>query len=190
MPATWPALGSWLAWDATPGYYDYGNNITYQNGDVYYGSQPVETQQQYYQQAVDLAASQANVASSSTTAATDSGTATQWLPLGVFGLMAEGQQTPEMVFQLAIDKAGAIRGNYYDQVSDATAPVTGALDKKDQRVAWHVGANKNLVIETGLYNLTQDHSTALVHYGPDRTQQYVLVRIKQPDQPKDSSSAD
>jgi arylsulfatase len=45
-----------------------------------------------------------------------------------------------------------------------------------------LGANKNLVIETGLYNLTQDHSTALVHYGADRTQQYVLVRIKQPNQ--------
>ena len=180
-PATWPAVGSWLAWNATPGYYDYGSNITYQNNYVYYGTQPVETQQQYYQQAVNLAGSDASVAASNTTAAAGSGTEAQWLPLGVFGLMAEGQQTPEMVFQLAIDKAGAIRGNYYDQVSDATAPVTGALDKKDQRVAWRVGANKNLVIETGLYNLTQDHSTALVHYGPDQTQQYVLVRIKQPD---------
>ena len=78
--------------------------------------------------------------------------------------MAEGQKSPEMVFQLAVDKAGAIKGNYYDQVTDTTAPVTGAVDKKDQRAAWHVGSNKDLVIETGLYNLTQNHSTALVHY--------------------------
>ena len=39
-------------------------------------------------------------------------------------------------------------------------------------------------------NLTLDHSTALVHYGPDQTQRYVLVRIKQPDQPKNAGSAD
>ena len=43
-----------------------------------------------------------------------------------------------------------------------------------------MGANKSLVIETGLYNLTQDRSTALVHFDPDRTQQFVLVRFKQP----------
>ena len=49
--------------------------------------------------------------------------------------------------------------------------------------------NKNLVIETGLYNLAQNHATALIHYGPDRTQQYVLVRLKQPDQQQPVASA-
>ena len=55
------------------------------------------------------------------------------------------------------------------------------MDEKDQRAAWTVGNNKQLVVETGLYNLTEDSSTALVHYGPDRTQQYVLVRMRQPE---------
>jgi len=54
--------------------------------------------------------------------------------------------------------------------------------QKDQRAAWRVGANTNLVIETGLYNLTQDQSTALVHFGPHRTQQCVLVRLRQPEE--------
>jgi hypothetical protein len=36
------------------------------------------------------------------------------------------------------------------------------------------------VVETGLYNLTQNESTALVHFGPDQTEQDLLVRIKQP----------
>jgi hypothetical protein len=171
--ATWPVVGTWFAWDATPAYYDYGNNVTYQDNSVYYGDQPVATSQQYYQQAVDL--------SGSTTAAQTTSDA-QWLPLGVFGLMADGQTAPTMVFQLAVDKNGAIKGNYYDQVADSTTPVTGSVDKKDQRAAWHVGDNKSLVIETGLYNLTQDRSTALVHYGADRTQQYVLVRMTKPDE--------
>jgi hypothetical protein len=171
--ATWPVVGTWLAWDATPAYYDYGDNVTYQNNYVYYGSQPIETAQQYYQQAGNLAGVGGG--------AQPAGDA-QWLPLGVFGLMAEGQTTPEMVFQLAVDKTGRIGGNYYDRASDAIVPVSGAVDKKDQRAAWRVGANKDVVIETGLYNLTQDQSTALVHFGSDRTQQYVLVRLKQPDE--------
>ena len=149
----------WLGCDATaPDYqYDYGDNITYQDGEVYYGSQLAGTQQQYYQEAVDLAGCQPRRQLRPEAAV---------VAAGRFRPDRPGPKTPEMVFQLAVDKAGAIRGNYYDQVSDTTAPVTGAVNKKDQRVAWRVGANKNLVIETGLYNLTQDRSTALVHYGP------------------------
>jgi hypothetical protein len=169
--ASWPVIGTWLAWDAAPNYYDYGGNITYQDNTVYYGTQPVESAENYYQQAANLA--------NSGTPTSETNNDVQWLPLGVFGLMAEGKTTPDMVFQLAINKAGAIRGNYYDQITDATSPVSGSVDKKDQRVAWQIGSNKNLVIETGLYNLTQDQSTALIHYGPDREQQVVLVRLKQ-----------
>jgi len=148
------------------------NNIPYQNDYVYFGSQPAETQQAYYQSADQLANSAAN-----SPATNDS----KWLPLGVFGLMPTGQQYPEMVFQLTIDKQGIIRGNYYDQAADQNLPVSGAVDKKNQRVAWHIGDNKNLIIETGLYNLTKDESLCLVHYGPDRTQQEVLVSMKQPE---------
>ena len=104
----------------------------------------------------------------------------QWLPLGVFGLMANGKKTPDMVFQLAVDRNGTIRGNYFDQVTQNNLPVTGAVDKHLQRVAWKVATGQGLVVETGLANLTQDESTALVHFGPDRTEQDLLVRIKQP----------
>jgi hypothetical protein len=105
----------------------------------------------------------------------------QWLPLGVFGLMPTGQKSPQMVFQLAVDKNGVIRGNYYDPATKTNEAVEGAVDKKNQRVAWHVAGNKDMVIETGLYNLTQDESTALIHLGPDRTQQDLMVRMKQPE---------
>jgi hypothetical protein len=168
-PVAWPTFGTWLAWNAAPAYYDYGNNITYQDNQVYYGSQPVATAQAYYQQAADLAASGATA---------DVSQDPQWLPLGVFGLMADGQKTPDMVFQLAVNKQGIVRGNYYEQTSDGTLPVQGAVDKKNQRVAWRVSGNANLAVETGLYNLTIDESTALVHFGPDRTQQFVMVRLK------------
>ena len=34
--------------------------------------------------------------------------------------------------------------------------------------------------EAGLHNLTRAETTVLVHYGKDRTQQYMFVRLKQP----------
>ena len=94
--------------------------------------------------------------------------------------MAADKKTPDMVFQLAVDKSGTIRGNYYDQVTQTNLPVTGAVDKKSQRVAWKVTGGQGLVVETGLYNLTQNESTALVHFRADRTEQDLLVRVKQP----------
>jgi len=184
--ATWPAVGGWLAWDANPVYYDYGDNVTYQDNNVYYGSQPVATEQEYYNQALDLATSApaepaANEhAGGNPPAGAQTATDPNWLPLGVFGLMPEGKKTPQMVFQLAVNKEGVVRGNYYDQSTDAVLPVHGKVDKQDQRIAWQVGSNKSMVIETGIYNLTENESTALVHLGPDETEQFILVRVKQP----------
>ena len=175
--ATWPALGGWLAWDATPVYYDYGDNVTYQGDSVYYGSQPVATEQAYYNQALDLATSApaepaaSEQAGSNPPAGAQTATDPNWLPLGVFGLMPEGKKTPQMVFQLAVNKEGVVRGNYYDQATDTVQPVHGKVDKQDQRIAWQVGNNKKMVIETGIYNLTENESTALVHLGPDETEQ-------------------
>ena len=53
-------------------------------------------------------------------------------------------------------------------VSDTTVPIQGAVDKKTQRTAWTVGKNKTTVCETGIYNLTQDESPALLHIGQDK----------------------
>ena len=39
---------------------------------------------------------------------------------------------------------------------------------------------KNLIFDTGLYNLTKDESTVLVHEGADKTVQWSLIRLKKP----------
>ncbi len=168
--ANWANVGSWLG-DANsePYTYNYGNTIVYQDGDVYYGGQQAGTVTQYYQEAANLASTSADVPPDA-----------KWLPLGVFGLMPNGKKTPDMIFQLAVDKKGTIRGNYFDQVTQTNLPVTGAVDKKSQRVAWKVADGNGVVVETGLYNLTQNESTALVHYATDRTEQELLVRFQQP----------
>jgi hypothetical protein len=87
---------------------------------------------------------------------------------------------------LAINKEGIIRGNFYAALTDTATPVYGAVDKKTQRASWIVGERKDIVYETGIANLTQGETAMLVHFGKDRTQQWKLVRLEQPEEtPKD-----
>ncbi|HXY34766.1 MAG TPA: hypothetical protein VEI07_11100, partial [Planctomycetaceae bacterium] len=170
--AAWPALGNWLGWGDIDSYpYDYGNYITYQNDNVYYGSQPAGTAQQYYDEASSLA-------SSAPAPPNDA----QWLPLGVFGLVEGDSTQPTMTFQLAVDKQGVIRGNAFAEGSTTAQPIQGAVQKKTQRVCWTVGTNTTTVYDTGLDNLTKNEASILVHTGPKFTQQQLLVRMNKPTQ--------
>ena len=169
---TWDSAAAWCGYDAVPMYYDYGNDIPYQNNNVYVGGQDVGTSEQYYDQAANLA---------STGTAADAPADGDWLPLGVFALTKQGETKSDVSIQLAVNKQGIIRGNYTDTATNQTQPVHGSVDKSTQRVAFTVGDNKTTVIETGIYNLTKDESPALLHFGKDRTEQWLLVRMKQPD---------
>src|SRR5262249_43405429 len=104
----------------------------------------------------------------------------KWEPLGVFAMVKGEETTSNDIFQLAINKDGVIRGNYYNATTDTVTPVKGSLDLKTQRAAWTVGDKKDTVFEAGLYNLTKEETTMLVHFGKDNTEQRTLVRIEQP----------
>jgi hypothetical protein len=172
--ATWPAVGVWLGWGDVPYVnYDYGDTIVYEGDNVYQNGQVIASGPEYYEQAAELAEEGSN------NEAGDQADA-DWMPLGVYGLMKSDQKTPQMMFQLAVDKQGDIRGNYYNTADGKMEPVTGAVDKSTQRAAWTVGSNNVVVVETGLYNLTQDQSTALVHLNSEKAEIYTLIRIKQP----------
>jgi len=176
--ATWAGLGGWFAYgDSQPMFnYNYGDNIVYENGNVYFGNQYAGTGAQYYDQAAALAEG-GNQAEPSNA---------DWLPLGVFAFAPAGQKQSNVTVQLAVDKEGLIRGNYTDAFSGQPVTIQGSVDKKSQRVAWTVGDNKTNVFEAGLYNLTRPETPVLVHFGSERTEQWLLVRLKQPapsDQP-------
>ena len=48
-----------------------------------------------------------------------------WLPLGVFAVIAEaGQTKTDKVLQLALNKEGVIRGNFQDMLTDKVTPVS------------------------------------------------------------------
>ncbi|MGD9646320.1 MAG: hypothetical protein AB7U73_11465 [Pirellulales bacterium] len=169
--ATWATLAGWWGYGGDPMYYDYGGDVGYSDGEIYYGDEPVATEEQYYNEASDIA-------DMGDSAPADD---EEWLPLGVFGVVATGQSNADKLFQLAVNKAGLIRGNYYDLLSDQVQPIEGAVDSQTQRAAWHAKAKPEVVVETGIYNLTNDEVPVLVHFGPDDTQQRMLVRLQNPE---------
>jgi len=177
--ATVAALTHWWVypgWGA-PAYYDYGSggNVYYEGDTVYINNQPASTTEQYAAQATDLAESGAQQLES------PDAKPMEWLPLGVFALSTSAAETsPTRMFQLAVSKEGVINGTFYNTDTNENLPILGAVDPKTQRASWYVGDNKNTVAETGIYNLTKDQSPVLIHFGADRTEEYLLVRLDPP----------
>jgi hypothetical protein len=172
--------GGWAGWwgmpaNVDPTYYDYGDNIYYQGNDVYYGSQPVEQAETYYDQAQYLADSDP-----AAYPATAQETQKDWKSLGVYSLVQGTQTNTTSMFQLATNRKGAIKGTYYNALTQETKPVQGAVDKKSMRAAWIIGNDKNVVYDTGVANLLKQQSPVLVHLGRDKTEQWTLVRLQEP----------
>ena len=151
--------------------YDYGGTVVIQNNDVYMNGNETGTAQQYAEQATNIA----TMGQTATPPTTD-----DWKPLGVYALVQGDDKTSNNIFQLAINKDGIIRGNYYDGLMDTTTEVYGAVDKKTQRAAWTIGKKKDRVFDAGVYNLTQPQCPCLIHLGTTQTEQMLLVRVEQP----------
>jgi len=180
--ATAGAITGWVAnrW-ASPIYYRYGSggNVYYQDNSVYIDGQEYCSAEQYYQQASEIAASVPETAD-------EQAAEMEWMPLGVFALTAEGVNASSMYLQLAVSKEGVIAGTFYNESTGATHPVEGMIDEKTQRAVWKAAddTNPDLVMETGVYNLTQDTADVLVHFGPEKTQEVLLVRLEESERPE------
>jgi len=172
---TWSSFQTWFpsyGWNS-PFYYNYGagGNVLYDGGYVYVNGAQVAT-------AADYAASAAALATVPTPANPDA--ATQWLPLGTFALSAgEADKDPTRVMQLAVDKDGNISGTMVNKATNQTYPVQGRVDKETQRVAFSIGGSQDVVLETGIYNLTQQQTPLLAH-GDGREETYLLYRLDPP----------
>lgn len=175
--ATWGALTGWFTFGwSEPAYYYYGNNIYYQDNSVYYGDQVYATTEEYAAQAQTLAESAPEVDPEQT----------EWMPLGVFALTQDGQAAgpdPTMFLQLVVSKQGVISGTFHNTVTDTTVELEGMVDKQSQRAAWTAKGKSRPLMETGIYNLTEDTAPALIHFDDGQTQQVLLVRLDDPDEP-------
>jgi hypothetical protein len=166
-------VGSWCGYSGEPTSYDYGEEVYYTDDQVYSGDQPVATAEEYAEQAATIASS----------APSETPEKPEWLPLGVFALTQDGQASgaePSLYMQLAISKQGVISGTLKNTLTSKIQPLEGMADKKSQRVAWTVVGQARPIMETGLSNLTQDASPALIHFADGQTQQWLMVRIPEP----------
>ena len=175
-PMTWASVSTYCGYTALPIYYDYGNTVVYQDYTVYVNGESAGSTDQFAMEATKIA---------------DTGRQAMppndedWQPLGVFAMVRGEEQTSDKIFQMAVSKSGVIRGNYYDAIADNTIPLYGSVDKTSQRAAWSIGDKKDIVYEAGIANLTQDQAPVLIHFGKDKTEQFLFVRIPPPaDQPK------
>jgi hypothetical protein len=173
-----PRLTTWVSfgwnepnyWDYGPGEYIYCNNgIVYVNG-AWFEPAPV-----FYRRTLVLA-QQAPVWTPVQAAQID------WLPLGVFAISRDGVADNNVLVQLAVTKDGVIGGTIFNQLTGASFPIQGMVDKQTQRAAWtytdDMGAQ--IVMESSIFNLTQPAATGLIHYGPDNIQVMELVRLEDP----------
>ncbi len=165
------ALATGLAMSAQPVAYDYGGNVVVQPDTVYVNGDAAGTPQEYASQASTIAAAGA-------LAQPDQNT--KWLPLGIFAVVEGDATTSDDVFQLAVDQAGVIRGNYHNTLSNQMETISGAVDKKTQRAAWTIGGDKAPVYESGIANLTKDETTMLVHTADGQSRQLALIRQEEP----------
>jgi hypothetical protein len=173
------ALTGWFAYDwGTPLYYTYGTGgyVYYDNDMVYVNNQPYCSAAEYYDQADSLATAVPDLSE-------QQAENIEWLPLGVFAITQDGVDDSSILLQLAVSKDGIISGTYYNETTDTTRPIQGTVDKKTQRAAWTFADGKDTgwVMETSIYNLTKDECSALVHFGPEQTQTWGMVRLEQPE---------
>ena len=166
-------VGGWFGgWWNQPNYYNYGDNVYYQDDSVYYGDQEVASSEEYYDQASDIAENVPEIDDEKA----------EWMPLGVFALSESDSGASNLALQLAVSKEGVIAGTLFNETSNSTHPVEGKVDRKTQRAAWRCAddSNPGLIMETGIYNLTKDETEALVHFGKEKTQSWLMVRLPEP----------
>jgi hypothetical protein len=168
--ATWADVNAWFGGELPNYQYTYGSDLVYDGNTVYLCGRPIAAADKYYQSAVSIATGEQ-------TKIEDGAPVTQWLPLGVFEAIRSGKKTSTMLFQLAVNKAGTLRGNYFDTADRNVQLVEGSVDKETQRVAWMVADKTSVVFDCVLYNLTRAETPVLVHMGPDKNEQWVFVRL-------------
>ena len=80
--------------------------------------------------------------------------------------------------QLALNKDGTISGTFYNTTTNEVYELEGEVDSSTKRAFWKIVDNKDSpVVETGIYNLTQDIVPILIHFSNGLTQNKVLIRV-------------
>ncbi len=173
--ADWSSVSSWCGYSgsyAQPVTYEYTDDGTYANG------QEVTVDDEYSKQARELAAAGAQLLQQKIDA--QEADKLEWLPLGVFALCKSEDGDPTMFLQLAISREGIVAGSFANTTNNENLSVQGGADRESTRLAVTIGDQNDVVVETGLYNVTEQQSNALVHYQDGTRENWLLVKMPAP----------
>ena len=173
--ADWSSVSSWCGYSgsyAQPVTYEYTDDGTYANG------QEVTVDDEYSKQARELAAAGAQLLQQKIDA--QEADKLEWLPLGVFALCKSEDGDPTMFLQLAISREGIVAGSFANTTNNENLSVQGGADRESTRLAVTIGDQDDVVVETGLYNVTEQQSSALVHYQDGTRENWLLVKMPDP----------
>jgi len=175
----------------TPRPFYYGTNVYFVGDMVYVDGVPYVHANVFYAQAVELAARGApqapihiavTVEVPGTEAAVIEQYREEWMPMGTFAVLEDPEATEtSIVIQLATNRLGQIAGNVFNMETDEVLPLYGAIDPETQRVAMRV-EGRDEIVEGGLWNLTQDTLTVLLHVDEHTTEERTFVRLSDPDE--------
>jgi hypothetical protein len=172
-----------------PVYVDYGMTVIYEGETVYVDNKPMPAAE--YSGPVIAKAAEIEQPPPPTppkvedtgkeiVATPDKPAAEEWMSLGIFALAQEKKGDPVALFQISVNKEGTISGGYQNALTSDKHPIAGTIDKTTQIAAWRVGDNKDTIYTTSPANLTQDVCTVAIHFGQDRVQEWLLVRMPAP----------
>ncbi|MBX3415442.1 MAG: hypothetical protein KF708_22350 [Pirellulales bacterium] len=203
VAASWAGLGGWLGYEAgtAPLYdvngptYGYADNQSDDDGD---DSDDNSTDAGETQTAsngsednadsksddegkdnVDYAKAAGEASTLADQGAQASVASSDFLPLGVFQISTSEDGTPDALVQLQVSHEGVIRGEYVDLVSHQTQPVTGAVNRETQRVAFRVGPTSKATFDVQLAGLTEEETPAWVHFPGGVTREFYLCRASE-----------
>ena len=144
-----------------------------QNNTVYLIGHPYATADKYFQRAAELAgsANSRHIPADATS---------NWLPLGVFEAIPPNKKSSNMLMQLAVNKDGMIRGNYYDIGDKNVQLIEGSIDKNIARSVWVVCRQERHHFRHQFIQPHRHEAAILVHVGKDKNERWVLVRLQPP----------
>jgi hypothetical protein len=106
-------------------------------------------------------------------------TTAEWLPLGVFtGPPHPGSQATSFQ-QIAVSKAGQVKGVMFDAATNSVQPISGLCNPSSRQVTWSVGQAGGLGFETTLDALLEQAPPVSIT-SPAGTQPGTLVLVPAP----------
>jgi hypothetical protein len=173
--ASWSSVTSWCGYSSS-----YSQPVAYEYTDqgIYANGKEVVVDEEYSKQARELAAAGAQLLQQKIES--QEVDQLEWLPLGVFALCRSDQGDPTMFLQLAISREGIIAGSFANTTNNENLSVQGAADRESSRLAITIGNQDDVVVETGLYNVTEQQSSALIHYQDGTRENWLLVKMPDP----------